>query len=228
MGVLFPYRYLAGARIYAARFPGRKVFVIGDRPEMVTQGRPADTPAIAGNAGPALILFGPDRENDLYRAGLIAGFMPKPGRPAVRLGPSSGKATEKVRLAFSAGLADSGSDTEALFLHPGDPLPASTENISILVDEYPSMGLPSTAWLSIPRFVFSWMDPGFADPSVLLIIDDSPYSLAAAAFLRGAGKNIGDFSPSGFVLTVSGYAAPGLAKALQMVAKSSIPLKADD
>ncbi len=222
-GVLFPDRYLAGARIYSARFPERKVFVIGDRPEVGAPARADDGRTVAGNEEPALIFFGPDREKDLYRAGMIAGLMPKQGRPAVRLGSSFNKSMDEASSAFSAGLASSGSNAEPLFLRPGDTLPVSAENISILVDGSPSMGLPSNAWISIPRIVFSWIDPGLADPSVLLLIDDSPYSLAAGAFLRVVGKRNVDLSPSGFILTAAGNSVPGLAKALRMMAKSSIP-----
>jgi len=221
--VLYPDRYLAGARIYSTRFPGRKVFVIGDRPEMTSQGRLGDTRATTVSEGPNLIFFGPDRENDLYRAGMIAGFMPKQGRPVVRFGSPFNKSLEEARFAFSAGLAASGSNNDPLFLRPGDPLPVSAENISILIDGAPYSGLPSSAWISVPRLVFSWMDPEFADVSVLLFIDDSPYSLAAAAFHRGVGKTVRDLAPSGFILTPAGYAVPGLAKALRMMAKSSIP-----
>jgi hypothetical protein len=154
---------------------------------------------------------------------MIAGLIPDKGRPAVRLGPFFSKSIDEARSAFRAGLAASGSNEDPLFLRPGDPLPVSTENISILVDAYPSLGLPSTAWISVPRLVFTWMDPELVDPSVLLLIDDSPYSLAPDAFLRGTGKRTGDLSPSGFVLTVSGYNVPGLAKALRKMAKSAIP-----
>jgi len=221
--VLFPDRYLAGARVYSARYPEQKVLVIGDRPGNVTLGKPADTESVVGNSGSALIFFGPDREKDLNWAGVFAGMVPKQGRPVVRFGTSIDKSMEKARSAFSAGLAVSGSNVDPLFLFPGEPLPVSAENTSVLVDAFPSMGLPSTAWISIPRLVFSWMDPGLMDPSVLLIIDDSPYSLARAAFLRGMGENSEDHSASGFVLTVSGNSVPGLAKALRKMAKSSIP-----
>jgi hypothetical protein len=67
------------------------------------------------------------------------------------------------------------------------------------------------------------MDPELVDPAVLLLIDDSPYALAAAALLRGAGKKNGDFSPSLFMPTLSGYSLPGLVEALRKMDKSVIP-----
>ncbi len=161
--VVFPFRYEAGAVVYADRHPDTPTVVVGG-------------PAAAGMR-PAR--FSADRATDLYRAGRVAGLFSSASGRLVLL---SGEGLESPP-AFLSGLADSGSPSEAILIAPGDPLPADAACVVAAETDGrlpPEMRAP-------PLVLFTWIDLALVPSSTVVVFDDSVWALLVSAVRAAAG-----------------------------------------
>jgi hypothetical protein len=161
--VLFPYRYLEGARRYAEAFPETPVFVLGGR------SREVDT-------GP-LDFVSTDSVTDFYRAGLCAALI------ALDVQQVAGEILlfqgdpipVEWSAAFLAGLREKGFEREPKYLSVTEDY-SDTQNVVCVV-----MSGQATTFLeqnlNIPVILFSWVDPVLTSQAVTVIFDDSPWAL---------------------------------------------------
>jgi hypothetical protein len=161
--VLFPSRYLEGARLYKESKPEIPVLVLGRSDTMEAK----ETP---------ITLVFTDAKVDLYRAALCAAQL----------------AGEKKILIFDDGLflhEDRESLKEELKKR-GFPEEPVFQSPSINYNSYPEIGCvvvtgPVSGFvdknLDIPLILFSWTDPALTPRTVKLIFDDSPWALAPIA-----------------------------------------------
>ncbi|GHV77082.1 hypothetical protein AGMMS49942_19030 [Spirochaetia bacterium] len=163
--VLFPYRYLPGARRYGEQAPGIPIGVLG-------------TPPGGGAEAGDLMFIEADRNTDLYRAGSCAAIFARSGGGGV-LFFTGETGNQGLRQAFLKGLMDQGFENPPLFVGIGETYTPS-EGISCVV-----MAAPAETYLddnpTIPTILFSWLDPGITPREIKLIIDDSPWAQAEAA-----------------------------------------------
>lgn len=174
--VLFPYRYLDGARFYRESNPGVPVLVMGgeDRERREDEG---------------IVFSGADTATDLRRAALCAAVL----------------AGEKKVLVFDGGLfRDEHRETlKELFIARGiinEPVFLGLYSDYAAYDEVGCVILTGPAErylernLDIPVILFSWLDPAMTARSVKMVFDDSPWALAAKAVkslpLRIPGEKI--------------------------------------
>jgi hypothetical protein len=161
--VLFPYRYLEGARRYAEAFPETPVFVLRGR------SRDADTEP--------LDFVSTDSATDFYRAGLCAALIASDVQQVegeVLLFQGDPIPVE-WSAAFLAGLREKGFEREPKYLSIAEDY-SDTQNIVCVV-----MSGQATTFLernlNIPVILFSWVDPALTSQAVTVIFDDSPWAL---------------------------------------------------
>lgn len=167
--VLFPHRYRQHAHAYAEAEPGVPSVVVGGSPK-----ERKEDPSASVAVFP-LSLYA-DLDADLYAAGVAAaGFgEDRMGRPLLA-GPAIGDAQAD---SFARGLSAGGLGHSPLV--STSALPRSGEAVSCLVllpgaedvDRIPS---------DLPLILFSWVDPRYAPPGTVLLIDDSLYGLLESA-----------------------------------------------
>ncbi|MDR0635957.1 MAG: hypothetical protein LBF87_02640 [Treponema sp.] len=171
--VLFPYRYLEGARRYAEAFPETPVFVLGGR------SREADTEPLG--------FVSTDSATDFYRAGLCAALIASDARQVA--GEVLVFQGEPIPVewsgAFLAGLREKGFEREPKYLSVTEDY-SDTQNVVCVV-----MSGQATAFLeqnlNIPVILFSWVDPVLTSQAVTVIFDDSPWALLIKV-ARAMGK----------------------------------------
>jgi len=159
--VFFPYRYLAGARLYKENHPKVPVFVTGGQKPQ-------------GETSLGFILT--DTVEDLYRAGLCASFLAKDKRI---LFFSDGSIRNENRDAFREGTRAQGALSDPIYMNAQTDY-ASYTDIGCVV-----LAGPATRFLDrnlkIPVILFSWIDPALTPQVVKLTFDDSPWILAEKA-----------------------------------------------
>jgi len=157
--VLFPDRYLEGARLYKEKKPEAPVIVMTGREYVPTD----ET---------ALVFAGTDIVTDLYRAGLSAGLLAGDKKTLFLYEKNP---ENEQREAFLEGVKIQGSDGEPIFLP-----------ITLDYSSYPEVGCvvvfgSATKFLEntpqIPVILFSWVDPALTPRAVKLVFDDSPWAL---------------------------------------------------
>jgi hypothetical protein len=187
--VLFPYRYYREAEQYAQDSP--------EIPAAVLLGRIREVP-------PNMTLPGirTDTEGDYFKMGLAAAFFVQ-SRAAVNGGEEPpGKilffrddlVSPEDAAAFQGGLlageyplgpveVRSGSD----YTIPGD---AACAVLTGAAESFLNQNL------SLPVFLFSWLDPGLTHMAVKIIFDDSPWPQVVPAVATAAGKRENEGIPS--------------------------------
>ncbi|MDR1399600.1 MAG: hypothetical protein LBJ41_06750 [Treponema sp.] len=161
--VLFPYRYLEGARRYVEAFPETPVFVLGGR------SREVNTESLG--------FVNTDSVTDFYRAGLCAALIASYGQQAAGevLLFQGDPIPVEWSAAFLAGLREKGFAREPKYFSTTEDY-ADTQNVVCIV-----MNGQATTFLeqnlNIPVILFSWVDPALTSQSVTVIFDDSPWAL---------------------------------------------------
>ena len=159
--VIFPYRYLEGARRYKEAMPETQVLVMG-----------GSEPMIMG----AFTFISTDTRTDLYRAGMAAALLTGEKMPLFFINETL---SEELRDFFRQGLKDQGCLQEPVFHNASSNYPSYSE-IGCVVVAGPAAAFVEQN-LDIPVILFSWIDPSFTPGTVKLIFDDSPLTLAAEA-----------------------------------------------
>jgi len=159
--VIFPYRYVEGARRYREAMPEALVLVIG-----------GSTSSALGGFSAVFT----DTRTDLYRAGMAAALFTGEKRP---LFFSDGTLSNELREVFRQGLADNGSLSEPLFLNAASNY-SSWAEIGCVVVAGPAAAFAEQN-LDIPIILFSWIDPSLTPGTVKLVFDDSPLTQAVEA-----------------------------------------------
>jgi hypothetical protein len=159
--VIFPYRYLEGARRYKEAMPETPVFVIGGSTRSTEE---------------AFSSVFTDTRTDLYRAGLAAALFTGEKIP---LFFSDGILSEELREVFRQGLADNGCLQEPTFLYAASNY-SSWAEIGCVVVAGPASRFAEQN-LDIPIILFSWIDPSLTPGTVKIVFDDSHLTLAVEA-----------------------------------------------
>ena len=161
--VLFPYRYIEGARNFLTDRP--------DVPVLVMTG---------GNLGiqpePGFALVNTDMALDLYRAGLCAALLAGENRVYFI---SDGTFTDELKDAFQEGLRAQGHLEDAIWTFAGFDFSTKTDLGCILVTG--TAGIFIDENFPVPVILFSWLDPVYTPKTVKLMFDDSPLAFAAEA-----------------------------------------------
>jgi hypothetical protein len=189
-GVLFPFRYVEGARRYARLHPEIPVAVLGGR-----------LPREEG-----LLYFGTDTAGDLYRAGRGAALLVRPRGGGVyvfqdpRLSPED-------RKSFNDGLRDGGYEGEPEYVYGGTNLREIT-GVSVLMSGAPPHFFEGA--VTTPVILFSWIDPALTSRDVKVIFDDSPWALTVQAVqaMSGGGALSGEGEPLPALVSVLGRRIP--------------------
>ena len=168
--VVFPYRYLEGARRYKEAIPGTLVLVVGG----TGQSNAEDF---------SLVLT--DTHTDLYRAGMAAALFTGEKRP---LFLSDGYLSDELREVFLQGLVDNGSLSEPVFMYASSAYPSWPE-IGCVVVAGPAAAFAEQN-LDIPVILFSWIDPSLTPGTVKLVFDDSHMTLALEALKAPPAQEI--------------------------------------
>jgi len=165
--VLFPGRYIDGARIYNSRRP--------DVPVLVMLGRnplPHDS-----FRDPGLIFVQTDNATDLYRAGLSSALLMGETRGVIFFYDENFQ--DQYRQAFQDGLQNQGFAGNPFF-HNTFIDHHSFADIGSVVVAGPAFRFLERG-LDIPVILFSWVDPSLTPRAVKMVFDDSPMALAARA-----------------------------------------------
>ena len=159
--VIFPYRYIDGARRYKEAMPETPVLVIGSPLPL---------------EGEAFSVVATDTGADFYIAGMAAALLTGEKRPIVL---SDGALSERLREVFLQGLVDNGSLSEPVFLNASSNFSAWQE-IGCVVIAGPASRFVEQKQ-DIPVILFSWIDPSLTPGTVKLLFDDSHLTLAMEA-----------------------------------------------
>jgi hypothetical protein len=181
--VLFPYRYLAGARHYRQNNPDIPVLVmLGGR------SKPDDETDLG------IIYVLTDSATDLYRAGLSAALLAGEKRTLIfddELFP------EENRELLREMLEQRGFLLEPLFLSPSAHY-SRWADIGCVIMTGPASRFLEQG-LDIQVILFSWVDPAITPNAVKIIFDDSPWAIAARAVKSiGSGDIIIPSAPAPF------------------------------
>ena len=167
--VLFPYRYLAGARLFKENNPEVPVLVMGGR-----------NPKPSGLADTDIVFVRTDTSMDLYRAGVSAAFFA--GEKNILIF-DDGLLTEENREFLGELLVSRGFYGELLFRTRHAHIHNFAEIGSVILTGPADRFLEQN--LGIPMILFSWIDPDFTPRTVKLVFDDSPWALAVKALRSG-------------------------------------------
>jgi len=161
--VLFPYRYLEGARYYKNSRPKVPVLVVGGR-----------NPAPHEETDLCFVVT--DLATDLYRAGIGAAYIAADERVLLF---SDGSLPNQYREAIREGLRMQGSLMDPIFVNSSVDYSSFSGVGCIIVAGPASRFLERN--LKIPVVLFSWIDPGVTPRTVKIVFDDSPWALAIQA-----------------------------------------------
>jgi hypothetical protein len=179
-GVFFPYRYREGARRYLKDRPGFPVFILGGRME---QDRP---PSAGQDETEEPSWFFTDTRTDLYRAGVLAGFLAQAGKAPPAF-DQKGLESDKIE-AFVRGLKDQDWLEEPLFPPFSEQMPKPA---CVVLQ---GKGDPYLyEWPEASLLLFTWTNPAFLPRRTLAIFDDSPWAQLETAlelFRKGGGGGL--------------------------------------
>ena len=173
LAVIFPYRYMEGARLYKKEHEDTPVLVMGGR---------ASKPVNETE----LIFIRTDLARDYYRAGLYAAVFAGESRNVLFFTDQT--ITEEYRSAFRSGLNARNFTGDPVFLDSSVEYSSFSGVGCVVVSGPASKFLEKN--LQIPIICFSWTDPALMPRSVKLIFDDSPWALLIRAvknLLSGGG-----------------------------------------
>ncbi|MDR2536811.1 MAG: hypothetical protein LBC46_00750 [Treponema sp.] len=196
--VLFPYRYLEGARRYAEAFPETPVFVLGGRSREDTE---------------PLGFVSTDSATDFYRAGLCAALIASDAQQVAGevLLFQGDPIPVEWSAAFLAGLREKGFEREPKYLSVTEDY-SDTQNVVCVV-----MSGQATTFLernlNIPVILFSWVDPALTSQAITVIFDDSPWALLIRV-ARAMGKE-GTSLPSEMVFPAERMADRNMLKQIR-------------
>jgi hypothetical protein len=197
--VLFPYRYLEGARRYMEVFPETPVFVLRGRMQE------ADTES------PRFIST--DSTTDFYRAGqcaaLIASITQQTAGEVLLF--QEEPIPVEWSAAFLAGLREKGFEREPKYLNITEDY-SDTQNVACVVMSGQAVTFLEQN-LNIPVILFSWVDPALTSQAVTVIFDDSPWALLIRV-ARMMGKE-GTSLPSEMVFPAERMADKNLLKQIR-------------
>jgi len=159
--VIFPYRYLEGARRYREAMPETQILVVGG----------SSRSAVGGFS-----VVNTDTHTDLYRAGMAAALFTGEKTP---LFLSDGSLSDDLREVFQQGLTDNGCLLEPIFLNATSSYSYWTE-IGCVVVAGPAARFAEQN-MDIPIILFSWIDPSLTPGTVKIVFDDSHLTLAVEA-----------------------------------------------
>jgi len=167
-GVLFPYRYIDGARRYKEQASNIPVYVFGGR----AQNRDQDNME-------GIIFIGNDAYSDLYRAGGFAAiFAEKSGGGDVIFFQNEYLSTEERNI-FEEGLKNWGFEKLPRYVSMNQDY-SDNQNVSCMV-----MKAPATQFLEenldLQVILFSWVDPALSPSQVKVMFDDSIWAFAVKA-----------------------------------------------
>jgi hypothetical protein len=161
-GVIFPYRYDEGARLYAAQAPNIPVAVQTGTAEI-------------RNPAEGIFYIRTDRLADCYRAGLCAaGFVQRNSGGVLFFEGNSVISGE--RAAFIQGLRQGGYENTPVFLNSAIEFDLGNSFSCVVIAGAARIFLDKNP--DIPMIVFSWLDPARTSQAVKIIFDDSPWALA--------------------------------------------------
>ena len=172
--VIFPYRYLGGARRYMDAMIDTRVFVVGGSLR-------------TSQWDPSFVIT--DTRTDLYRAGMAAALFTGEKKP---LFLSDGDLSDELREAFRQGLVDNGCLLEPVFVNASSSYSSWSESGCVVVAG-PAAGFVEQN-LDIPMILFSWIDPSLTPETVKLVFDDSHLTLVVEALKAPPAAEI--FLPS--------------------------------
>ena len=175
LAVIFPYRYIEGARFYRKEHPDVPILVMGGR---------IQKPKIEEDFS----FIRTDLVQDFFRAGLGAAVFAGESREIVFF--TDGIVTEEYKAAFRFGLRTRGFLGDPIFLDSSIDY-SSYSNIGCVVVTGPASKFLERN-LQIPVIYFSWADPTMTPRMVKLIFDDSPWALARQAlkYLDKSGEEV--------------------------------------
>jgi hypothetical protein len=176
--VVFPFRYLGGARFYKENNPEVTVVVMGGR-----------NPVPLGLEDTGITYVRTDIKTDLLRAGLSAALLA--GEKNILLF-DDGLFPEEYRELLAELLESRGFLGEIVLRSVYAHIPSFAEIGSVIIPGPATRFLEQN--LDIPTVLFSWADPGFTPLSVKLVFDDSPWALVAKALKNNGSDEI--FLPS--------------------------------
>ena len=161
--VLFPYRYLDGARHYKENRP--------EVPVLVMTGRNS----APGGESPLYFVL-TDVAEDIFRSGMAAAFFAGEKRALFLF---DGYLAPRYKEIFTEGLRAGGNIAEPVFFSAALDFAVFTDIGCVVVAG------PATRFLErnldIPVLLFSWIDPAVSPRSVKIVFDDSPWALARQA-----------------------------------------------
>lgn len=161
--VLFPSRYVEGARYYKDKYPETPVFVIGE--------------AIKGKTDTGLVFVRTNTEEDLYRAGLCAAFLAGENK-VLYFGETS--LPDRYWNVFKEGLKEQGYEKDPVFINISSDFSSFSDIGCVVLAGAASKFLERN--LKIPIILFSWVDPVMTPRMVKVVFDDSPWALAPLLF----------------------------------------------
>jgi len=164
--VIFPRRYLEGARHYTVNRPQVPVFVMWGR-----------GPLLPFAQYEGLIFVRTDTAADLFRAGLAAAVLTEQEYGVLFF--TDGNLHEPYLEAFGQGLYAQGFSDDPIHLD-SDLDHVSYSNIGCVVVAGAAVRFLERD-LEIPVILFSWIDPILTPRSVRIVFDDSPLALISAA-----------------------------------------------
>ena len=163
LAVLFPYRYLEGARNYREKYPGIPALVMMGR-EPKIQAPDAD-----------LSFVYTDIVQELYRAGLCAAALTGENKRILFF--SDRALSSEYRNAFQEGLRNQGFLDNPVYASVSTDYSSYSDIGCVIVAGAASKFLERN--LKIPIILFSWADPALTPRTVKLVFDDSPLVVAA-------------------------------------------------
>jgi len=165
--VLFPQRYIEGARIFNDRHP--------EVPVLVMWGRNPLPDIFRQESG--IVFVRTDNATDLYRAGLSAAILVNEERDVLFF--TDGSLRDQYREAFEDGLLNQGFTNRMVYLD------AFMDHVSYIEIGCVIVAGPALRFLErgldIPVILFSWIDPVQTPRSVRIVFNDSPLALASGA-----------------------------------------------
>ena len=173
--VLFPYRYMEGARLYKQNHPEVPVLVIGQRDQKSPD-----------QGEKSLRFVRTDMDLDLYRAGLCAAFLARGSSRVLFF--NDGSLQFQYREAFREGLRSQGVSLDAVYLDAAADYSSYT-GVGCVVVAGPAVKFLEKN-LKIPIILFSWADPSMTPRTVKLIFDDSPLAVAVKAMKASSSGEI--------------------------------------
>jgi hypothetical protein len=186
-GVFFPYRYREGALRYLSNRPGFPVFILGGR--MHTPLPAVRAPEGTAGQDEAAFWFFTDTETDLYRAGVLAGFLALTAEAPPALSQEGLEPDEME--AFVRGLRDQRWLEEPL-LPPFSGQMPKPACVVLLGKEDPYL----YEWPEASLLLFTWTNPALLPRRTLAIFDDSPWAQLGPALELFRKGEPGGFIPS--------------------------------